>query len=61
MRDNFMKENSRVSKIYEGSNVMEADKEEIQKMLIKPVDLSSEQLLDHARAFEEFRKAYRKH
>ena len=40
---------------------MEADKEEIQKMLIKPVDLSSEQLLDHARAFEEFRKAYRKH
>jgi hypothetical protein len=30
-------------------------------MLIRPLDLSSEQLLDQARAFEEFRKAYRKH
>jgi hypothetical protein len=30
-------------------------------MLIKPVELSSEQMLDHAKAFDEFRKAYRKH
>lgn len=30
-------------------------------MLIKPVELSSEQMLDHARAFQQFRKAYRKH
>lgn len=30
-------------------------------MLIKPLNLTSEQLLDDARAFEQFRKAYRKH
>jgi hypothetical protein len=52
MKDNFMKENSRVTKANESSRVVEADREEIQKMLIKPVDLTSEQLLDHARAFE---------
>jgi hypothetical protein len=29
-------------------------------MLIKPVNLTSEQMLDEAQAFEQFRKSYRR-
>ena len=30
-------------------------------MLIKPVNLSPEQMLDEAQAFEQFRRSYRRH
>lgn len=39
----------------------EADAEEIEKMLIKPVNLTPEQMLDEAQAFEQFRRSYRRH
>ncbi len=37
-----------------------ARKDEIKRMLIEPVNLTTEEILDHAKAFEQFRKAYRK-
>jgi hypothetical protein len=36
------------------------DMQEIQSMLLRPLNLTSEQLLNHTVAFEQFRKAYRK-
>lgn len=30
-------------------------------MLVKPVNLTSEQMLDEAQAFEQFRRSYRRH
>ena len=41
--------------------IVEADREEIEKMLIRPVNLTSEQMLDQAQAFEQFRRSYRRH
>lgn len=40
---------------------MVEDKEELERMLVRPVNLTSEQMLDEAQAFEQFRKSYRKH
>jgi hypothetical protein len=42
-------------------NLQDANIEEIEKMLIRPVNLTPEQMLDEAQAFEQFRRSYRRH
>ena len=37
------------------------DQEEVEKMLTRPLNLSSEEMMDHAMAFDQFRRAYRKY
>ena len=41
--------------------INESEMEEIKDMLIKPVNLTTEQMMDEAKAFDEFRRSYRRH
>lgn len=49
-----------ISSTNSGTIFRNSELQEIQSMLLKPLNLTSEQLLNHTVAFEQFRKAYRK-
>ena len=49
------------SKINSRKSQIAPEKEDVERMLSKPLNLSSEELMDHAMAFDQFRRAYRKY
>ena len=56
----FEKSEATSYKEAEKKSLLEREKEEINKLLLKPHNLSSEDMLDKAKLCEEFRKSYKK-